>query len=69
MTKLDLTKPKYQATRWVTCCQCHGALDTLGDIVRIKLDGVRRDFHVICYTRIRNEHVTTPELLARAGLL
>jgi len=56
MTKLDLNKPKYQATRWVTCACCHGALDTLGDIVRIKIDGVRRDFHVMCYERHkRNE--------------
>lgn len=53
MTKLDINKPKYQPTRWTICCQCHGALDTLGEMVRIKVEGVKRDFHVICYHRAK----------------
>lgn len=53
MTKLDLTKPKYQATRWVTCACCYGALDTLGEMVRIKVEGVKRDFHLGCYHRAK----------------
>ena len=53
MTKLDLNKPKYQPTRWTVCSHCYGAVDTLGEVVRIKVDGVKRDFHIGCYQRAK----------------
>jgi len=53
MTKLDLNKPKYQPTRWTICVCCYGALDTLGDIVIIRDEGVRRMFHPMCFIRAK----------------
>lgn len=53
MTKLDLTKPKYQPTRWTICAHCYGAVDTQGEVVRIKVEGVKRDFHIGCYQRAK----------------
>lgn len=70
MNKLDLSKPKYQASRWTTCCQCHGALDTMGDIAHLKVDSVRRDFHLGCYIRFKASMTPTqPEEYARAGIM
>jgi len=54
MTKTD--KPKYQPTRWTTCCQCHGALDTLSGYTASITGGVKRYFHHQCFIRLEKEH-------------
>jgi hypothetical protein len=51
MNKLDQAKPKYQASRWTTCCQCHGALDTMGDIAHHN----GHSWHIHCLIRFKQE--------------
>lgn len=50
--KIDLSKPKNQPTRWTTCCQCGGAVDTLGDIAHFK----ESTYHISCLVRFKREH-------------
>lgn len=44
-----------QPSRWTTCCQCHGALDTKGDIAHFTVDGVKRSWHIMCLIRFSQE--------------
>lgn len=53
--KINNSNPKNQPTRWTMCCQCHGALDTMGDIAHYKVDGVKRDWHISCLIRFSQE--------------
>ena len=71
MTGTDM-KPS-QKSRWTVCAHCYGALDTKGDIVHIRLDGVRRNFHPRCYLKEWSQHgtdqVIEPQAFARIGAI